>query len=208
MPVSAVVSDENAQPVSFGRTPMTTDLSKPRFSPRDASMLWIALLTAASTITTLALACATPFPALAALAAVHMKRRDGIMLMMISWGASQLVGFGVHHYPHDPKTIAWAIALATAAVVSIVAADALVRRIGTASTFVKLALAFVVASVTFKLTVLLWSFGLGGIETALSPTIFARQFVRNGEILIGLFALYYVLLALGVPAARRERAMA
>jgi hypothetical protein len=35
-------------------------------SNRSASMLWISLLTAASTGTTLLLACATPFPALAA----------------------------------------------------------------------------------------------------------------------------------------------
>ena len=47
-------------------------------SDRGASALWVSLLTAASTTATLALACATPFPALAALAAVHMRRRDGV----------------------------------------------------------------------------------------------------------------------------------
>ena len=62
-------------------------------SKRGASALWVALLTAASTATTLALACATPFPSLAALAAVHMRQRDGVALMLLAWLASQGVGF-------------------------------------------------------------------------------------------------------------------
>ena len=49
-------------------------------SNRGASALWVTLLTAASSVTTLALGCATPFPSLAALAAVHMRRRDGLAL--------------------------------------------------------------------------------------------------------------------------------
>ena len=74
-------------------------------SARGASTLWISLLTAASTGTTLLLACATPFPALAALSAVHMRPRDGIALMMLAWAASQAVGFGLLGYPHDPATL-------------------------------------------------------------------------------------------------------
>src|SRR5690606_37460670 len=73
--------------------------------------LWVALLTAASSATTLALACATPFPALAALAAVHMRRRDGLALMLLAWAASQVVGFALLGYPRHGSTLAWGAAL-------------------------------------------------------------------------------------------------
>jgi succinate-acetate transporter protein len=65
---------------------MTTTASK-----STASTLWILLLTAASTVTTLVLACATPFPSLAA---VHVNGGDGIVLMLLAWVASQAKVFG------------------------------------------------------------------------------------------------------------------
>lgn len=170
-------------------------------STRSASTLWIVLLTAASTLTTFALACATPFPALAALAAVHMQRQDGIMLMLIAWAASQIVGFGLLGYPHDPTTLAWGVALGTAAIGSAGAAYALSGRCRGTSTAVRLTLAYVVAFVAFKGIVLLWAFGLGGAATAAAPKLLAGQFVRNGAILIGLFVLYRGLVAIGLPAA-------
>ena len=40
---------------------------------------------AASFLFSFALACATPFPALAALAALHLKRRDAAALIGIGW---------------------------------------------------------------------------------------------------------------------------
>ena len=64
--------------------------------------------------------------------------------------------------------------------------------------------AYFVASVVFKLVILLWSLGLGGVATALSPSINARQFVRNGAILAGLLLLYRGLVSLGLPAAPGE----
>ena len=90
---------------------MTSTVSKP-----GASALWILLLTAASTVTTLLLACATPFPALAALAAVHMRRADGVALMLAAWAAAQAVGWFVLGYPHDPQSLAQAAAVAASAV--------------------------------------------------------------------------------------------
>jgi hypothetical protein len=41
---------------------------------------WIRLLTIATVAGSFAFACATPFPALAALAALHMNRRDAFIL--------------------------------------------------------------------------------------------------------------------------------
>ncbi|MEG3087520.1 hypothetical protein [Sphingomonas sp. PB4P5] len=179
------------------------------FAERTSPTLWIVLLTAASTITTLVLACATPFPALAAIAATQMKRRDGIALMLVAWLASQAVGFCLLDYPRDGGTLLWAAALGMAAIVAVLAAQAGVARSGLRHGVARVAAAYLIAAVAFKLVILLWSFGLGGVATALSPSINARQLLRNGAILIGLLLLYRGLVSLGLPAASRiERAAA
>lgn len=168
---------------------------------RGASTLWIMLLTLASTAGTLLLACATPFTALAALAATQMRLRDGIALTLAAWAASQAVGFCVLGYPRDPATVAWAATLAAAAVTATIAghlADARGRQRGI---LLRLTLAYLVGAVAFKAVILLASLGLGGVDTALSPAIAARQFVRNGVILASLYLLYRGLRALGVPPA-------
>jgi hypothetical protein len=183
-------------------------LQNDQSSAPSASVLWIVLLTAASTATTFVLACATPFSALAALAAVHMRQRDGIILMLLTWLASQIVGFGFLDYPHSPSTFAWGGALAMAGVVAALGAYAALSRLEAATPPMRLAVAYGAAFVAFKAVILLWALGLGGVATTLDPAIVARQFVRNGAILVGLFLLYHGLVTLGVPAARQKFAPA
>lgn len=168
---------------------------------RRASTLWIMLLTAASTVTTLALACATPFPALAALAAIHMRRQDGVTLVLLAWAASQVVGFCIHDYSRDMETIGWAAGLATAAVASVLGAYSVIGRIGQAPVWLRIAAVYAGAFAAFKLAVLLWAIWLGGVEMAFAPGVVARQFVRDGAILIDLMLLYRVLTAAGLPGA-------
>lgn len=167
-----------------------------------ASTLWILLLTLASTATTLVLACATPFPALAALAAVHMHRGDGVKLMGAAWFASQAVGFLILDYPHGLSTFGWAVGLAFAAIGSALGAYAALARTAARSLAVRLAVAYVAGFVAFKAIVLVFALGLGGVASTIDPAIVARQFVRNGAILVGLLAIYHALVAVGLPAAR------
>jgi hypothetical protein len=185
-----------------------TILPETGLSRRGASMLWIMLLTAASTITTLLLACATPFPALAALAAVHMHRRDGLTLMGAAWAASQLTGFLILGYEIKDTTWGWAAGLGVAALVSAAGSYAALGRLSGRSTALRLAVAYVAGFVAFKLVILFFSFGLGGVATTLDPDILTRQFLRNGAILTGLFLLYRGLVAAGVPAAAPRTAVA
>ena len=169
-------------------------------SQRGASALWVSLLTAASTATTLALACATPFPALAALAAVHMRRREGVTLMLLAWVASQFVGFFLLGYPRDGSTLAWGVGLGAAAVGSALASYAALRALDYRSAAARLSLAYAAGFTAFKGIILAWALGLGGLHSAMAPDLLAEQFVRNGAILIGLYALYRALVAVGVPA--------
>lgn len=172
---------------------------------RGASTTWILLLTLASTVTTLALACATPFPALAALAAVHMRRRDGVALMVAAWVASQAVGFCVLGYPRVPSTFGWAAAMGVAAIAGVLAAGWCTDRVSPARPALRLSIGFVAAFVAFKLVIIVASLALGGVGIALSLDLMARLFVRNGAILVGLLALYHALTAIGMPHARAAR---
>jgi hypothetical protein len=171
---------------------------------RDGSLLWILLLSAASVAGSWALACATPFAALAALAATRMGRRDGIALMLVAWFASQAVGFGIHHYSHSPKTLMWGGAIGTAAIVSLLAARWAESQVRGGS-IAHVVVAFVGATLAYKGMLVLWSLALGGLGIALSPTYFAQGFVRDGAILVALVLLYRALVEIGVPAATRGR---
>ncbi len=166
----------------------------------DGSTLWVALFTAASALTTAALACATPFPALAALAAVHLRRGHGVALMLIAWGVSQVVGFGLHHYPHDPSTIGWGATLGLASVAALFGGRWAVGRWSRGPIWMRLAGGYGAAFLAFKLAVLASALLLGGVATTLAPALLARQLVRDGLILVGLHLFYRVLREAGVPA--------
>lgn len=167
-----------------------------------ASALWILLLTLASTATTLALSCATPFPALAALAAAHMRRRDGLILMALAWLASQLTGFFILRYAIQDTTYGWAGGLFVAAIVSGLGAYAALDRLEGRPAVLRMAAAYVAAFVAFKVVIVAFSaLWLGGLDTALDGGIAGWQFLRNAAILAGLLALYHGLVASGAPRA-------
>ena len=173
-------------------------------STRGSATLWIGLLTAASLGTTWALACMTPFAALAALAAVHLRRGDGVALMAAAWVASQAVGFGILGYPHDPLTLAWGLALGLAAIGAVLGADLIVARVAAASLPVRLAAAFVAAFVAFKAVLLVADVVLGGsFASTVAPSLLLKQIPREAAVTVALLALYRGLVALGVPAAPR-----
>lgn len=170
-----------------------------------ASVLWIMLLTVASMVTSFALACTAPVSALAALAAVHMRWRDGVALALAAWAANQAVGFLVLDYPHDPKTLTWGFGLGTAAAGCAIGAYAALSRLKVQSVAARLAIAYVAAFVAGKLVTLFWAMILGGVWITLHPGYSLDQFVRNGAILIGLYVLYRVLVAIGVPAPPQQK---
>ena len=89
---------------------------------------WIAVLMVASIAGSVAFACATPFAALAALAAPYMSRRDAFVVTGVTWIANQAVGYGFLHYPHTFESFAWGLAIGAGAV----AATALAAEIGSA----------------------------------------------------------------------------
>lgn len=168
---------------------------------RGATTLWIVLLTVASLFTTWALACMTPFAALAALAATHMRRRDGAALMLASWAVSQGVGFGLLHYPHDATTVAWGAALGLAALGAVGGAYLALGATGAASLPVRLSAAFAAAFVSFKLVLIAGDVMLDSpFASTIAPRLLLVQVPREAAVTLALLALYKGLVALGVPA--------
>lgn len=166
-----------------------------------ATALWIVLLTVASLFTTWALACMTPFAALAAVAATQMRGRDGAALMLASWGVSQAVGFGLLHYPHDPLTLAWGAALGLAALGAVGGGYLALSTTRSDNIAVRLAVAFVGAFVAFKAVLLVADVVLGSpFASTIAPKLLLVQIPHEALVAVVLVALYRGLVALGVPA--------
>ncbi|WP_311267640.1 hypothetical protein [Sphingobium sp. WCS2017Hpa-17] len=161
-------------------------------SPAAARHLWVGLMTLASTVTTLALACATPFPALAAIAALHVRRQEGIILMLAAWAVSQGVGYCLLGYEMTGENSVWAVTMALAAIAALLGADGVAGRLAGAHPALRLAAAYGVAFVAFKLVVLGGAFLLGSGWAAFAPNILARQFGRYAMILAGLLLLQHL----------------
>lgn len=166
-----------------------------------ARNIWIGTMATVSTVTSLVLACATPFPSLAALAAMNVSRRDGMVLMFVAWFAAQAVGFIVHGFPFEPASMVWPFALGTAAVGSLLAAEFARQSMASTHALLRAGGAYVGAFAGFKLGILLWVSLLDHGWAAFSADIMLRQFVRYGAIFAGLAAVQYALTRLGVRVA-------
>lgn len=77
--------------------------------------LWIGAGDVSSIGFRFVLACATPFAALATLAALKMSRRDLFTLVSAAWLANQFIGYGFLAYPETWDSFAWGGAIGIAA---------------------------------------------------------------------------------------------
>ncbi|MBC7832532.1 MAG: hypothetical protein H7Y62_10995 [Hyphomicrobium sp.] len=77
----------------------------------ERNLLWIALLTIATVLATGIFACAVPFAALAAVAALDSDRADGILLLGTIWLTNQVAGFGSLGYPLEAQAFGWGLAM-------------------------------------------------------------------------------------------------
>ena len=83
---------------------------------------WGGMLTVITVASTLAVACGTPFAALATLAALFLPRRDAFVLIAVNWLANQAIGFGLLHYPLNWDCYRGGINIGIAALVATTAA--------------------------------------------------------------------------------------
>lgn len=160
--------------------------------------LWILLLTGASVFVTLGMACATPFAALATLAALHMSRRDGLALIGIAWLADQAVGYGMLGYPRTANSFAWGVILGVGAFVALLAAQALAGRLRDRGAVLAGGLAFAGAFVAYEGVLVAATAVLASGAEAFSLPIVGWVLRVNLLSLLGLLILYRLAVWIGL----------
>jgi hypothetical protein len=166
--------------------------------------LWLATLVVATFAFTLVFACAAPFAAFGAAAALTLSRRDALLVTVALWLANQLTGFIVLGYPWTMNSLAWAPAIGIAAVFGTMAAQWTAGRLARTSDIVRAPAAFLLAFCVYEVAIFVASVaGLGAIEIY-APAILGRVFVTNVGALVGLYALN----RLGASLGLRRRAVA
>lgn len=159
--------------------------------------VWIAVVAASSVIFSLALACATPFAALATIAGTRTARGPALATIAVAWLANQAVGYLVLGYPRTWDSFAWGAAIGAAAILATVAVLAIRYRGGSlpTATAVGFATAFLVyEGALFASTAVLPS-GPG----AFAPQVVLQILWTNVLALAGLLLLHRLATAIGLP---------
>lgn len=139
---------------------------------------WPAFLLVASVAGDLVFACATPFAAMAVIAAGTLSLPKALLLVGAIWLGNQAVGFGLLSYPADATTLLWGGAIAAAALVGASAASLTLRRLRGAAAILRLVAAFAAAFASYEAVLYIASLSLGGQE-AFQLAIIAEMALIN-----------------------------
>jgi hypothetical protein len=154
-------------------------------------MLWLVALVGGATLATGIYACATPFSAVAAMAALTLPRRAAVMSVVLLWLGNQIIGFGVAGYPLTANAFAWGAALLVAVIVSTLAAAPVRDALREQSTVIRFVAAFAAAFVSFQLVCALTSVLFD--ESQLGLAVIAEIAQINAVWAVGLLAAHSVL---------------
>ncbi len=159
--------------------------------------VWTALIVVAGAAMTLLFACATPFAALATLAASKTERRDTALAVALVWLANQVIGYGFLHYPRNWDSLAWGAAIGIGAGMGLVAAIALApTRKGPFA----VSLPFIGAFAAYEFTLYVASFILPTEPYAFALPVVRQIFVVNALSLAGLMFAHWVATMAGLLA--------
>jgi hypothetical protein len=164
--------------------------------------LWLALLVGASMAFSLGLACATPFAAFGAAAALTLSRRDALVLILSVWLANQVIGFTALGYPWTADTFAWGIALGAAVVFATLAGERTARRLAVASRAVSCGATFLVTLVIYEAALYAVAAALLGGTEDFAGTILGRIAAINAATFVGLLVLSRFAIFAGLVANR------
>jgi hypothetical protein len=165
---------------------MQTEASS--MSPDWTRPVWIGLLVAASLVLTLGFACAVPFAAFGAIAALTLTRRDALLAVGLVWLANQAAGFAVLHYPWTSDTFAWGAALLAVGLAATLAAELAVTRLHRLPSLAAASAAFLSAFVAYEGLLFIISTAVqSGVEDYDSAIVW-RIFAINGMAFVGLLS--------------------
>lgn len=161
-----------------------------RFSGSAIAM--IVLIVALTSTGSLVFACAAPFAAVAAFAAITMGRKTGLALVGAVWLANQIIGFAVLGYPQTVDTIAWGPAMGLAAVAAFLVAHALAARLEDRSLALMLPATFIASFVAYHIALFATGYPLEGSEATLATDVVARVFEIDLVAFAGFSLLYWI----------------
>lgn len=154
----------------------------------------------------LVFACLEPLVAVAVIAAGALPPARAALLVAAVWLAGQAVGFGLHDYPRDPRTIAWGFGLGAAALAALAGAVPVLKATADKPVWLRAGLAFVAGFVANQLVIL-------GVEQAITgacevrPGVISLVGAINAGWLAGLLALDAVLRRTSLPLPAFGRPM-
>jgi hypothetical protein len=152
--------------------------------------LWLAILIGSSLIFSVGFACAAPFAAIGAAAAVTLGRRDALLVSGLTWLINQCVGYGLLGYPWTSNSIAWGIALGAATLLATVAAGGIHRMKTAIPKGVRFGISFATAFLVFEAAIYAVAlYFLGGLED-FTIGIVSRVLVINAATFVGLVVIY------------------
>jgi hypothetical protein len=166
--------------------------------------IWIALLAAASAAFSLGFACATPFAAFAAIAALTMTRRDALLLVGLVWLVNQAVGFRVLHYPLTPDCFA---GLGIVALLATLGAEWTAARFNPLGRLAS-AMAFLAAFVIYEGLLFLTSIIVQSGVADYTAAIVGRIFAINTVAFIGLLVVNRIGVSAGLAHEPRRQLIA
>jgi len=176
---------------------MTLQQSDTQLAKRFA---WGGILTVLTVASTLAVACGTPFAALATLAALFLPRRDAFALIAVNWVANQAIGFGLLHYPLNWDCYRGGIDLGIAALLSTMAAMLAQGALRTVAATVRAIGSFAVAFVAYQGALFLFS-PAGSRADFAAPVVWYIFYV-NAIAFVALLLLQTTAAALGFISNR------
>jgi hypothetical protein len=157
--------------------------------------IWIVLIVASGIGFSFFFACATPFAALATLAALKIERRDMVAIVGLVWFANQVIGYSILGYPWTLDSVAWGTAIGIAGFLALFVAMLLspIR-----SGRLAISLPFIGAFATYEMSLYVAGFVLPGGDGAFTAAIVEHVFAINFIALIALLAVYQLALAIGL----------
>lgn len=167
-----------------------------------ARAVWMALIVIAGAGLSLIYACATPFAALATLAALKTNKRDTALVIGLVWLANQVIGYGFLGYPRTWDSLAWGGAIGVAAGMALLTALALApRRKGPFA----ISLPFVGAFTAYEFSLYVASFVLPSEVGAFSLSVVRQIFVANALVLVALVIAHWLATQAGLLARRPDQ---
>lgn len=160
--------------------------------------LWLAILATATIGGSIIFACAMPFAALAALAAIFLPKRDGLILILGTFAANQCIGYGVLDYPRTWDSFAWGAVIGVSALLALFAGWGVQRLVS--SFWVAAAATFAASFAVYELALYVPTFFLPSGDV-FTTSIISYVLVVNLLGFIGLWALQEAGRKVGLAAA-------